>query len=261
MPEGREQPRTPWGAPFAVEGVTASTLLGLTDFLETQMRNFLEGVGGHCPNLLDTPLMQALRDKASLRRETIQLVEAKKRTLESMATANGYSHLAASQAASQAFELPPTAAGHTPPPAITVHVAATPVRHHLPSTTQIYAGATMPGPLITFGFAESAKSEAAALALAGALLPAHHPALVMLKTRHQEEQELGQLLQVLREFSDPDYDDGGGGTDDEDASEAEEEELDSVEDEEAGGTGTNGGSGVKLEDLSSAASDLTVQRH
>eukprot|EP01053_Blabericola_migrator_P009523 Blabericola_migrator_1__9522@NODE_517_length_7921_cov_221_621976_g395_i0_p1_GENE_NODE_517_length_7921_cov_221_621976_g395_i0NODE_517_length_7921_cov_221_621976_g395_i0_p1_ORF_typecomplete_len886_score166_30DNMT1RFD/PF12047_8/1_3e16CAF20/PF17052_5/6_2e03CAF20/PF17052_5/0_035_NODE_517_length_7921_cov_221_621976_g395_i039366593 len=251
MPDGREQPRTPWGAPFAVEGVTASTLLGLTDFLETQMRNFLEGVGGHCPNLLDTPLMQALRDKASLRRETIQLVEAKKRALESMATANGFPHMTGQ--ASQ-FELAPPSP--TPPPAITMHVGATPIRHQLPSNVHVFAAATMPGPLVAFGFPLNEARPADTGPLGMGLLAPHHPALVMLKTRHQEEQELGQLLQVLREFSDPDCDDGGLNDD-----LSEDDELDSGDDSSMCQTDHVRRKHLQqADDLSSAASDITAQQ-
>lgn len=73
MADGQPAPLSAWKAPFAVEGVRESTLLGLTDFIESQLRNFLEGVGGNCPNLLETRFMQTLREKASLRRETMQL--------------------------------------------------------------------------------------------------------------------------------------------------------------------------------------------
>lgn len=77
--DGQPGPLTPWKAPFAVEGVRESTLLGMTEFLESQMRNFLDGVGGvgrACVNLVETRFMQTLREKASIRRETMQLGKA-----------------------------------------------------------------------------------------------------------------------------------------------------------------------------------------
>lgn len=37
--------------------------------------------------------------------------------------------------------------------------------------------------------------------------PHHHRAMMMLKGRHQEEQELNRLLHLLKEFSDPEEDD------------------------------------------------------
>eukprot|EP01054_Gregarina_sp_Poly1_P000633 Gregarina_sp_Poly_1__632@NODE_114_length_13862_cov_162_782240_g101_i0_p2_GENE_NODE_114_length_13862_cov_162_782240_g101_i0NODE_114_length_13862_cov_162_782240_g101_i0_p2_ORF_typecomplete_len765_score128_84DNMT1RFD/PF12047_8/1_6e16DNMT1RFD/PF12047_8/5_9e03_NODE_114_length_13862_cov_162_782240_g101_i062908584 len=234
MPEGREQPRTPWGAPFAVEGVTASTLLGLTEFLETQLRNFLDGVGGECPNLLETPLMQTLRDKASLRRETLQLVEAKKRALENMASATSYPHLP-----SAAYEMPTS----PPPPSVAVHIQQPAMRHALPATTPVTQGVAMPGPLVCFGFVVSdnkgfdPSKETTQLALPS-LLTSHHPALVMLKTRHQEEQELGQLLRLLREFSDPDCEAGAAEDESDDSLAGEEEEADGIRARDAVSSGS-----------------------
>lgn len=84
--DGRAQAPTPWGAPYAVDGFKESMLLGLAEFLESQLRNFMEGVGGigdgGCPNLLNTPFMRMLRERTALRMETLQLVEAKRRALE-----------------------------------------------------------------------------------------------------------------------------------------------------------------------------------
>lgn len=88
---GRPQAVTPWGAPYAVDGCKESMLLGLAEFLESQLRNFLDGVGAGaamgdgvpgCPNLLNAPFMRTLRERTALRMETIQLMEAKRRALE-----------------------------------------------------------------------------------------------------------------------------------------------------------------------------------
>lgn len=86
---GRPQALTPWGAPYAVEGFKESMLLGLAEFLESQLRNFMEGVVGAnpdgmlcCPNLLNSPFIRTLREKTALRMETMQLVEAKRRALD-----------------------------------------------------------------------------------------------------------------------------------------------------------------------------------
>lgn len=85
--DGRPQAVTPWGAPYAVDGFKESMLLGLTEFLESQLRNFMDGVGGAaepggCADLLNTPFMRVLRERTALRMETLQLVEAKRRALE-----------------------------------------------------------------------------------------------------------------------------------------------------------------------------------
>lgn len=139
LPDGQTAPVTPWGSPYAVENVRESTLLGLADFLESQIRNFLEGVGGACPNLLETKFMHTLREKASIRRETLQLVEAKKRAIESMAGVNGFPH------SSAPFDTPFVVAQQILQPL--------PVRQPLPHPQQVIQGCAVTSPLVTVGFA------------------------------------------------------------------------------------------------------------
>jgi len=87
---GQPAPLTPWGAPYAVEGCREETILQLGEFLDSQMRNFMDGVGMNCTNLLDTAFMHILREKAAVRRERLHMLEdAKKRVLESAGTPAG----------------------------------------------------------------------------------------------------------------------------------------------------------------------------
>lgn len=85
--DGRPQAVTSWGAPYAVDGFKESMLLSLTEFLESQLRNFMDGIGGTsdgdvCADLLNTPFMRVLRERTALRMEALQLMEAKRRALE-----------------------------------------------------------------------------------------------------------------------------------------------------------------------------------
>ncbi|XP_053993202.1 uncharacterized protein LOC128884138 [Hylaeus volcanicus] len=85
--DGRPQAVTSWGAPYAVDGFKESMLLSLTEFLESQLRNFMDGIGGTsdgdvCADLLNTPFMRILRERTALRMEALQLMEAKRRALE-----------------------------------------------------------------------------------------------------------------------------------------------------------------------------------
>lgn len=117
---GRPHALTPWGSPYAVEGFRESMLLGLAEFLESQLRNFMEGVGGEasgCPNLLNTPFMRTLRERTALRMEAIQLMEAKRRALE---VAKSLAEAAAASGGGSLGDVyspygPPIANGYRPP--------------------------------------------------------------------------------------------------------------------------------------------------
>lgn len=213
--DGPVQPKTPWGASFAVDGVRESTLLGLIDFLDSQVRNFLDGVGGsggNCANLLETRFMQTLREKASIRRETLQLVEAKKRAIESMAVASGFPHMMAAPHHHMPPPAPPHLGSHCdllPTPIVALQVMQPmPLRQGIPPGTQIGNGALLMAPIVAIGFTGQMQKSAFEGTKSIHIRPysagqAPHQAMILFKTRHQEEMELSQLLQLLKEFSDP----------------------------------------------------------